>query len=150
MLHNDLALLKPAMHSRVEAALDAMNGDESLRSMGVERVAAAETLRDLAVQMAYFSRGRMEPKYVRLMYEAAGLYAITDNDAKTIITMTLRSKHLTGLACDLVPWKNGGIWWNAPPAVWERMGAIGKENGLVWGILVGKSVDSPHYEFPGA
>ena len=147
-LHREISLLVPSMQTRAQDAIDEMNSDAKLKSLGVERVFVVETKRDLVVQMAYYSSGRMEPKYVRAMYEAAGLYAIGDAEAKNIKTNTLKSKHIDGRAIDIAPWKNGDIWWNAPDEVWARMGEIGKSHNLTWGIVVGKSIDSPHYELP--
>jgi len=105
----------------------------------------SETLRELAVQMAYFSRSRMNVSYVQAMYKAAGLYAIGPAEAARAATWTLESKHLSGEAIDLVPTREGKPWWAAPEEVWERMGTIGEKHGLAWGGRW-KNTDNPHFE----
>ena len=145
MTHNDLALLKPAFEDRVRAALDEMRNDPVLKELGVTSIGISETKRDIEVQMAYFSRGRMKPTDVKTMYKAAGLYQIRDDDASVVVTWTLDSKHLRGEAVDLVPQKNGIQWWTAPETVWKRMGEIGVKAGLSWGGSW-KNTDNPHFE----
>lgn len=141
-----IADLDVTIRYKANLAWSQMKNDAVLKSMGVETVAISETKRELAVQMAYFSRGRMEPKYVKLMYAAAGLYEPTDVECRTINTQTLRSKHIDGKAIDFVPVKNGKYWWTAPVEVWERMGVIGEENGLKWGGRWKDFKDTPHFE----
>lgn len=121
---------------RVKAikAFTLMNNSESLHKLGVQSVAVSETKRDLAVQMAYYSRSRMkDPADVKAMYKAAGLYTPSDAECKTPNTWTLSSKHILGLAIDLVPVKDGRLWWNAPIEVLKEMGKLGKSCGLEWG-----------------
>lgn len=130
---------------KARKAYDAMLEDAKLRELGVEKIAISETKRELAVQMAYYSRGRMAVDDVKAMYKAAGLYALSTEEAKTPNTGTLESKHLLGLAVDFVPVKNESYWWNAPDAVWERMGEIGEAYGLSWGGRW-KSRDCPHFQ----
>lgn len=137
--------LQLPLQKKARDAYDAMLCDEKLKEMGVEKIAISETKRDLAVQMAYFARGRMAVDDVKAMYKAAGLYDISTEEAKTYNTWTLESKHLLGLAIDLVPVKNGKYWWNAPKEVWERMGEIGEAHGLSWGGRW-KCQDCPHFQ----
>lgn len=148
MIHTDLTLLKPALKDRVQKALDDMRADDELRMLSVTGVAVSETLREIATQMAYYSRGRMIPADVQAMYKAAGLYAIKADEAKKTITWTLDSKHLKGEAVDLVPTRAGAYWWGAPQAVWDRMGLIGERYGLTWGGRW-KNTDCPHFEIGG-
>ncbi|MCQ2611863.1 MAG: M15 family metallopeptidase [Treponema sp.] len=138
--------LDPSMQKKARAAWETMQNDVRLKSYGVETVAISETKRDLAVQMAYYSRGRMEAKDVRMMYAVAGLYDPSDVECRTINTNTLRSKHIQGLAIDLVPVKNNKYWWDAPKEVWERMGEIGEQYGLKWGGRWKDFQDCPHFE----
>lgn len=163
MIHTDLSKLKPALFSRATDALEEMRSDETLRMLGVTGIAVSETLREVAVQMAYRSRllytelqltigsaklnefKSIISKYVQDMYKAAGLYAITASDALKPNTWTLDSNHLRGEAIDLVPLKSGAYWWAAPDAVWKRMGEIGEAHGLEWGGRW-KHTDCPHFE----
>ena len=145
MIHTDIDKLDSAIKNKAKAAVDEMNADVTLKNMGVSGVRVIETLRELAVQMAYFSRGNMTVDHVRAMYRAAGLYSISDADAKMPITWTLDSKHLRGRAIDIAPVKGGVVWWGAPKEVWVRMGEIGESNGLAWGGRW-KNSDTPHFE----
>ncbi len=146
MLHKKISDLEFSVQKKFQAAWDAMNASEKLKELGVDSVAIAESKRDLTTQMAYFVRGRMDVKYVKQFYAAAGLYEIGETEARTVCTNTLRSNHMTGRACDFVPVRNGSTWWNAPQKVWETMGAIGEANGLKWGGRWKDFPDSPHFE----
>lgn len=146
MLHNKISDLQYSVQKKFKEALDYMNASEKLKEYGVEKVVISESLRDLPTQMAYFSRGRMEPQFVKQYYAAAGLYDISDSEARIIITNTLRSNHMSGTACDFVPVKDGKTWWSAPAEVWEIMGIIGEQCGLKWGGRWKDLPDSPHFE----
>lgn len=146
MIHKKISDLDLSVQKRFQEAWDAMNKSEKLKELGVERIAISETLRDLTTQMAYFVRGRMEVKYVKQFYAAAGLYDIGEIEARTICTNTLRSNHMSGKAADFVPVKDGSLWWNAPKTVWECMGEIGEAHGLKWGGRWKDLPDCPHFE----
>lgn len=134
-----------SMQPRAKNAWEQMKTSEKLKQLGVEDVAITETKRELAVQMAYYSRSRMSVADVRRMYAAAGLYDPTEAECKTANTWTLDSKHIQGKAIDFVPVKNGKYWWTAPDEVWEAMGEIGENCGLKWGGRW-KNKDCPHFE----
>lgn len=144
-IHTDLGSLVPELKQKATNAITAMRSDETLQSMGVQTVTVIETLRTLDTQMAYYSRGRMEADDVKAMYKAAGLWKISDDDARKKITWTLDSKHLRGEAIDIAPMRAGRVWWSAPQIVWERMGKIIEDNGLAWGGRW-KTADCPHAE----
>lgn len=128
-------------------AYRAMNSSSVLKKMGVEKVVITETKRDLAVQMAYYSRSRMkDPKDVKAMYKAAGLYEPSLSECNTANTQTLNSNHIKGIAIDFAPYRSGKIWWNAPDSVWAEMGKIGKKYGFSWGGDWKSFVDKPHFE----
>ena len=133
------------MQGKARKALAEMKYSKELQDMGVEDVIISESKRSLVVQMAYYSRGRMDVADVKRMYQAAGLYAISDDEAKVKNTWTLQSKHIEGKAIDFVPVKDGKAWWNAPDVVWEIMGEIGEKNGLKWGGRWTER-DLPHFE----
>lgn len=139
--------LNKSVQSAAKKAYKAMNESETLKKLGVEKVVIVETKRDLAVQMAYYSRSRMkDPKFVKAMYKAAGLYEPTISECNTANTQTLNSNHIKGIAIDFAPYKNGKIWWNAPDAVWNEMGIIGKIFGFSWGGDWKDFQDKPHFE----
>ena len=146
MIHKKISDLELSVQPRFMEAYTKMNHNLKLKELGVESVAINETLRDLQTQMAYFVRGRMDVKYVKQFYAAAGLYEIGEVEARTVCTNTLRSNHMSGRACDFVPVKDGKLWWNAPKEVWEVMGEIGEACGLKWGGRWKDFPDSPHFE----
>lgn len=146
MIHKRISDLELSVQSRFREAWEKMEHNLKLRDMGVERIAINETLRDLPTQMAYFVRGRMDVKYVKQFYAAAGLYDIGEVEARTVCTNTLRSNHMSGRAADFVPVKDGKLWWNAPKEVWETMGEVGEACGLKWGGRWKDLPDSPHFE----
>ena len=147
MLHNDLNQLRAKTNTKVMAYLNAMARDPILKGFGVVGGYVNETIRDLAVQMAYFSRSRMSVEDVKKMFKAAGLWAITDAEAKTKCTETLESKHLLGKAADIAPSKDGKTpWWNAPDEVWARMAKIAEACGLESGYGWKAFKDSPHVQ----
>ncbi len=60
------------------------------------------------------------------------------------------SLHTWGSAFDIVFSRNGQPYW--PPATdprWQRLGAIGKRLGLVWGGNFRSFFDGPHFQLPG-
>jgi D-alanyl-D-alanine dipeptidase len=144
-IHTDLSSLVPELRKKATDAIYAMTHDDTLKSMGVQTVTVIETLRELATQMAYYSRGRMAAEDVKAMYKAAGLWRVTEDDAYKAITWTLDSKHLRGEAVDIAPMRAGRVWWNAPQIVWERIGKLGEDQGLAWGGRW-KNADCPHME----
>ena len=73
-MSKDVNDLVPEMRDKVCDAVMKMNKDAQLKWLGVQCVAITETKRELAVQMAYYSRGRMAIGDVQKMYAAAGLY----------------------------------------------------------------------------
>lgn len=137
----DAPLQKPAA-----SAIADMKTDATLKSLGVTGIFISETRRDLAVQMAYYSRSRMGVDDVKKMYAAAGLYRISDAEAKTANTKTLSSKHILGRAIDIVPEIEGTVAWRAPKEVWQRIGEIGKKYGFEWGGDWKEFQDYPHFQ----
>lgn len=146
-MSKNLEDLSPLIRDKAKKAIKMMAEDKVLTTLGCTGFAVNETKRDLAVQMAYFSRSRMKNVAdVKAMYKAAGLYTPSDQECVTKNTNTLDSKHIKGLAVDIVPLKNGTMWWNAPEPVWKRMGEIGKSCGLSWGGDWKGFADTPHFE----
>ena len=144
-MSNKLEDLKPEIKEKAKQAIELMQKDLRLKNLGVIGIGISETKRELSVQMAYYSRSRMQPDDVVKMYKAAGLYTPSLTECKTANTWTLDSKHIQGLAIDLVPIKAGAFWWSAPKDIWMIMGEIGKSCGLKWGGDW-KNTDCPHFE----
>jgi hypothetical protein len=160
-LHHDIESLVPACREKCRAFLDAASRDKTLKDLGYVGAVLNETRRELVVQFAYAMRGRMTKRpedssyasseqWVKRAFVKAGLWALSDDEARRPCTWTLDSKHIDGLAFDAGPSKNGrSIDWNAPDRAWEALHAIGKDLGLVCGAdFPGRTKDSPHYEMP--
>lgn len=115
-----------------------------------------ETRRSPAVQEAYYAQGRENYARVCSLRDLAGLPKISEADAQRIITWTKKSRHIDGMAIDIVPIIDGKIPWNVKDAetaeAWFRIGRIGEFYGLEWGgrwspfdkFKIGR--DGPHYE----
>lgn len=139
MLHRTLDALVPEVAALAQSALD------ELDALGIEWY-ISETRRDLAVQMAYFSRGRMRVSDVKSMYKAAGLYAIGDDEARKENTWTLDSRHLLGHALDVYPAKDGKPLYSAPFDAFKAISVVFKKHGFTWGGDWKTRIDSPHFE----
>jgi len=120
------------------------------------RYKVLETRRSPAVQEAYFAQGREKYSRVCSLRDLAGLPKISEGEAGRIITWTKKSKHIDGLAIDIVPIIDGRIPWIVTDAetaeVWFRIGRLGEYHGLEWGgrwspyseFKLGR--DLPHYQ----
>lgn len=145
-IKTDIGLLDMDFQASAAALLGKLREDPDWKDAGYRPI-VVETRRDLPTQMAYYSRGRMEPKDVVAMFAAAGLWKLTDAEARKPTTWTLKSKHLEGKALDLAPSKNGYTPdWNAPRSIWERIGHYARELGLEWGGDWSATQDLPHVE----
>jgi hypothetical protein len=146
-VQTDIRLLVPALENRAYEIIEELKVNKELKALGASGVIVTETLRELSVQMAYYSRGRMpNATDVQAMYKAAGLWSIPTSQCGSMITWTLDSMHLQGRAIDIAPSKNGSPWW--PPADWpgwEVIGKAGENRGLRWGGRW-KQKDCPHFE----
>jgi len=124
-----------------------------MRRLAEEEIPAIllEARRALAVQIAYWLRGRAPVDVVKAVFARVGLWQITDAEAVTISTKTLYSKHLDGLAVDIAPTKDGKPWWDAPRELWLRMFAIAEDECGLDACAAGKweawNWDLPHHEF---
>lgn len=56
------------------------------------------------------------------------------------------SYHNFGLAFDVVPIIGGKATYNLAPGVWERIAAVAKRFGFIWGGSFKSIVDKPHFE----
>jgi len=78
------------------------------KELGEDRYIAVEGRRLLAVQEAYHAQGRETLEEVNKKRAAAGLYLLRSEKDNYIITWTLKSKHIDGLAMDVVPTDSAG------------------------------------------
>jgi hypothetical protein len=141
-INRNIDALNPMLATRVKCFL------RKLDEAGIKYF-VVETLRSQEVQNAYYAQGRKPLAEVNEMRKTCGLYLLTEAENKNIVTQTLKSNHADGNAIDIVPMKDGKIWWKAPQQVWEEMGKIGEDCGLDWcagGNGKAWHWDNPHYE----
>lgn len=114
--YKGLDRLTPDMRVRVESFLQAAI------SKGFH-IIVTETLRSKERQEYLYSLGRTRPGRV--------------------VTWTLNSYHMTGLAVDIAFMKNSHLTYDGD---WQALGLIGEEHGLTWG---GRwpTPDRPHFQF---
>lgn len=157
-MSRSLTDLREPFRTKASAFLEDLNADPRLKALGVLRFLTVETLRDTDVQLAYASRLMamyaateyriMAVQFVQMMYRRAKLYEIGEKEALTPNTWTLKSKHLEGLAIDVVPSHDGKDFWWAPPAWpgWDIMAEIAAKHGIEPGSRWKGRKDCPHFE----
>jgi hypothetical protein len=122
--------------------LDAALGDDSYT--------VYEGLRSKTVQEAYFAQGRESLAQVNEKRKAAGLYPLAGDKQNYKITWTMNSKHLSGLAMDILPVDGrGNPTWDLAHyrGRFEEIVRCGREAGLVCGAdWPEPQQDWPHYE----
>lgn len=118
--------LYPAFRERVDKMLEQANRETTGKHADFVRWVVIETYRPAARQAYLYAQGRTREG--------------------NIVTWTLKSRHISGLAVDVAPLKkDGSIWWNAPQFIWDRLGHAARTQGLTWGGNW-KKRDMPHVE----
>jgi hypothetical protein len=151
----DLKDLNSKVRFDAMLAVQEMRDDPDIKAAGFQ-IILLEVLRPLPVQMAYAVKARIRAlpedarsdlEWVREFFRAAGLSWVPTKDENTrASTWTLDSKHISGLAFDAAPSRDGiKAAWDAPDWVWERMAVIAEKHGLKAGRRW-KNKDSPHFE----
>ena len=117
-------------------------------ALGDSQYIVFEGRRTNAVQAAYYAQGRETLEEVNLRRQAAGLYLLRSEKDNYIITWTLKSKHIDGLAMDVLPVDGkGNPTWDL--AHFQRQFDIIRDCGKSSGLICGadwKLADWPHYE----
>lgn len=103
-----------------------------------------EGIRTPEVQAAYFAQGRQSLPDVNKLRKLAGLIPIDEKTNRLIITGTLNSKHIFGLAFDIVLMVDGKPNWS-DKYVYKVIANIGEDIGLTAGHYFNR-VDSCHFE----
>ena len=88
---------------------------------------------------------------LRTMEEQAALYAQGRTAPGPIVTNAKpgSSWHNFGLAFDVAVVQGGKVTWPTDEALWQKIGAIGKAQGLIWGGDFESFKDRPHFQFTG-
>jgi peptidoglycan L-alanyl-D-glutamate endopeptidase CwlK len=99
-----------------------------------------ETYREQAVQNAYYAQGRESLEVTNGLRKHAGLYLLTEDENKRIVTSTLLSRHTEREAVDIVPLltdRNGKFFvpwdYDKYAEVWLTLGEIMEAVGFEWG-----------------
>ena len=116
--------------------------------LGEDRYIVYEGRRTVAVQEAYYAQGRESLEDVNKKRSAAGLFSLQSERDNYPITQTLRSKHIDGLAMDVVPVDGkGNPTWDL--AHYYKFFAVIKDCGKKVGLTCGADwnpPDWPHYQ----
>jgi len=116
--------------------------------LGDDQYIFFEGRRRSLVQEAYYAQGREPLETVNKKRAAAGLYLLRSEKDNYIITWTLKSKHIDGLAGDVLPVDGAGNpTWDL--AHFQRQFEIIRDRARECGLVCGadwKPADWPHYE----
>jgi hypothetical protein len=139
-----LAELDPAARPVFENFLERLD-----KALGDDRYIVFEGRRRTEVQNAYYAQGRESLEEVNKKRAAAGLYLLQSERDNYVITWTLFSKHIAGLAMDVLPVDGrGNPTWDLAHyrKSFETIRNCGKQAGLVCGADWSPNADWPHYE----
>jgi peptidoglycan L-alanyl-D-glutamate endopeptidase CwlK len=116
--------------------------------LGDDRYIVFEGRRTVAVQEAYYAQGREPLESVNKKRAAVGLYLLRSERDNYIITWTLQSRHIDGLAMDVTPVDGEGKpTWDLAHfrKAFETIVDCGKKAGLTCGADWSPA-DWPHYQ----
>lgn len=119
-----IARLEPVIQPKARALLDAA------RAEGIELV-VTHGLRTMEEQAALYAQGRTAPGPIVTKAKPG------------------HSWHNFGLAFDVAVVQGGKPTWPNDVSLWQRIGALGKAQGLTWGGDFTSIVDYPHFQFTG-
>ena len=138
-----LAELAPAAQPVFKNFLEQLDN-----ALGGDRYIVFEGRRKTEVQQAYYAQGRESLEEVNKKRAIAGLYLLQSERDNYVITWTLKSKHIDGLAMDVLPVDGrGNPTWDMAHYLkfFETIRDCGKQEGLVCGADW-PTPDWPHYE----
>ncbi|MDR2924275.1 MAG: M15 family metallopeptidase [Treponema sp.] len=116
--------------------------------LGDDRYVVFEGRRSPAVQEAYYAQGRESLEDANKKRAAVGLYLLRSERDNYPITWTLKSKHIDGLAIDVVPTDGAGNpTWDLAHyhKAFETIRDCGKKAGLTCGADWNPP-DWPHFQ----
>jgi len=122
--------------------------------LGDSRYIVFEARRSVKVQEAYYAQGRRPLKEVNALRAAAGLYQLRGEKDNYVITWTMQSRHIDGLAMDVLPVDGAGnpTWDLAHYRnTFEILRGCGRAAGLECGAdWPSPQTDWPHYQIKAA
>lgn len=142
-LSRDIAKLRHDFRQLIEELIKKLDQLVSNGSLAPYRV--FETVRTKEVQEAYYAQGRKGLEEVNRLRTIAGLWKISEKENKDTVTQTLKSKHIEGIAIDIVGWKNNNFSWNMPDDFWKTIAHEAVKMGLSAGYYW-QWQDKPHIE----
>lgn len=119
-----IARLEPVIQPKARALL------EAARAQGIE-LTVTQGLRTMEEQAALYAQGRTAPGQV-----------VTNAKPGS-------SWHNFGLAFDVAVVVGGKPTWPNDQALWNKIGELGKAQGLIWGGDFQSFKDMPHFQYTG-
>lgn len=119
-----IAKLEPIVQTKARALLDAA------RAQGIE-LTVTQGLRTYAEQDALYAQGRTAP------------------GPKVTNAKAGHSWHNFGLAFDVAVMQGGQPTWPNDQPLWNKIGELGKAQGLTWGGDFQSFKDMPHFQYTG-
>jgi len=120
------------------------------KELSEDRYIVFEGRRSVLVQEAYFAQGMLPLEAVNKKRAEAGLYPLRSEKDNYRITWTLQSKHIDGLAMDVLPTDGrGNPTWDLTHyrKAFETIRDCGRKAGLTCGAdWPDPKTDWPHYQ----
>lgn len=116
---------------------------KEIKQMAIEPL-VVETKREYEKQLQYYGKGRSVTECRKVMTHDKALQYAKPKESK--ITWTLNSKHLDGLAIDVIPYRNKKAIWNAKDSQTKKIISTMKKYGFEAGANWSKNPDSPHFQ----
>lgn len=121
---------------------------QEIKKAGIA-IVIAYTVRSQKEQEALYAKGRRPYEEVNKLLREAGLPVMSSPAENVIVTQTMDSPHLFGIAVDVVPIVNNKADWGNVQ-VYTKIGQIAESLGLEWGgrwkTLYPPNGDMPHIE----
>lgn len=121
-------------------------GIKLCKAQGIN-VCVVEGKRSLARQKELYGKGRTVPECRAVMSEQDAKKYSKPKEKK--VTWTINSKHIDGLAVDIVPYKGKALSWETNNPDYKKVSAIFKSLGFEWGGDWTATKDYPHYQIVG-
>jgi hypothetical protein len=118
-------------------------------ALGDDQYIVFEGRRTIAVQTAYYAQGRKPLEEVNVLRQQAGLWLLRSENDNRQITWTMQSRHIDGLAMDILPVDGrGNPTWDLAHfgTRFEIIINCGKDAGLICGADWSPNTDWPRYE----
>jgi len=117
------------------------------KALGEARYVVHEGRRSKEKQEAYYAQGRKPLEEVNALRKAAGLYLLRGEKDNYQITWTLKSRHIDGMAMDVVPADGAGNpTWDL--AHYRKAFEAIRDCGFAAGLVCGADWPAPETDWP--